>query len=208
MKKFALSFVALAAIGGMISCSGDNQAKNTPSDAEAASASASNIRFYSLDSIQSGYEFVKKLNEEADAALAAYQTEERARANEIQRLGTQIEDKMRNNLYTEETYQADMVNFQNKQTQAQNYLAGLQQQLAQKAQEQQNALLDSINNFLRDYNATRGYDAIFIITPGGYVNPALDITEEIITGLNQRYQGATAPAAPSQAAQADAPASK
>lgn len=189
MNKTALVLAAMAFAGFSISsCSGESKKANTPSSTEAAAAEVSNIRFYSLDTIQNQYKLVEKLNAEADAAMQNYQSEERRLTNEIQRKMAQIEDKARNNGYlSEQSYNADMQDLQSKQNQAQNYLGNLQQQLALKAQEQQQMLLDSINNFLRDYNADHGYDAIFIITPGAYANPALDITEEIITGLNARY---------------------
>lgn len=189
MNKTALVLAAMAIAGlSVTSCSGESKKANKPSSTEAAAAEASNIRFYSLDTIQNQYKLVEKLNAEADVAMQNYQSEERRLTNEIQRKMAQIEDKARNNGYlSEQSYNADMQDLQNKQTQAQNYLGNLQQQLAIKAQEQQQMLLDSINNFLRDYNADHGYDAIFILTPGAYANPALDITEEIITGLNARY---------------------
>ena len=37
------------------------------------------------------------------------------------------------------------------------------------------------------YNSTRGYDAILLKQAGLYFNPALDITDEIVKGLNSRY---------------------
>ena len=48
-------------------------------------------------------------------------------------------------------------------------------------------LTDSIQNFIKDYNATRNYDAILYRASGLYFNPALEITGEIIEGLNARY---------------------
>ena len=55
------------------------------------------------------------------------------------------------------------------------------------------AMRDSITNFIKEYNATKGYD--FILTRVGdeilYANEAYDITEEIVEGLNQRYKGTT-----------------
>ena len=51
------------------------------------------------------------------------------------------------------------------------------------------ALRDSINKFMIEYNKNKGYD--FIITKLGenllYANPAYDITNDVIKGLNERY---------------------
>jgi outer membrane protein len=51
------------------------------------------------------------------------------------------------------------------------------------------ALRDSINSFIKTYNNTKGYD--FILTKFGdnllYANEALNITQEIVDGLNREY---------------------
>ena len=50
-------------------------------------------------------------------------------------------------------------------------------------------LRDSINNYILEHNQTKGYD--FILTKIGdnilYANSTLDITMEIVEGLNKRY---------------------
>lgn len=197
MNKLALALATVALSGAAASCSSDNKdaGKPVPSDTEAAAAEASKIRFYNLDSISKNYKLIENLNAEANVAMTNYQNEERRYANQLQQLQAQIEDKARNNGYlTQQSYEADMQNYQTKATQAQNYLGNLQQQLAIKAQEQQQLLLDSINNFLRAYNADKGYEAIFVLNPGEYANPALDITDEIVEGLNARYDASNAPA--------------
>ena len=50
------------------------------------------------------------------------------------------------------------------------------------------ALQDSLNNFIADYVKTHNYDAILFKNAGAYFNPALDITKEVIDGLNARYK--------------------
>ena len=50
-------------------------------------------------------------------------------------------------------------------------------------------LRDSINSYILEHNQTKGYD--FILTKIGdnilYANSTLDITMEIVEGLNKRY---------------------
>lgn len=208
MNKLALTIAAIAIAGGTMlsSCGGDKKGNTAvASDTEAAAAATSNIRFYNLDSITTGYKLVEKLDSALSVLMTTYQNEERRRVNEIQRLAAQYDEKARNNGYlTQASYEQDMQNLQTKQNQAQQYLAGLQQQIAQMDASNKQELLDSITNFLRDYNAERGYDAIFVASLGCYTNPALDITQEVVDGLNQRYDGATAAPAPAAAPTAEA----
>ncbi|MDE7119326.1 MAG: OmpH family outer membrane protein, partial [Muribaculaceae bacterium] len=99
--------------------------------------------------------------------------------------------KVQSNGYlSEASYNADMTALNQKQQQAQNYLGSLQAKAQQEALRQQQVFLDSLNNFLNAYNATHHYDAILIYSPGEVFNQALDITDEVIAGLNARYKKA------------------
>ena len=49
------------------------------------------------------------------------------------------------------------------------------------------ALQDEIIAYINEYNITRKYDAILYKSAGLVFNPALDITDEIIVGLNEKY---------------------
>ena len=92
-----------------------------------------------------------------------------------------------NGYLSEESYKADVAKFQKMQADAQNYLAGLQRNTEMELAQQQQQLNDSIEAFIKDYNKTKGYDAILFKAAGVYFNPALDITNEVVKGLNERY---------------------
>ena len=70
---------------------------------------------------------------------------------------------------------------------AESYLAGLSRNTENELAQQQLQLNDSIENYIKEYNKTKGYDAILFKAAGVYFNPALDITNDIISGLNARY---------------------
>jgi outer membrane protein len=51
-------------------------------------------------------------------------------------------------------------------------------------------VLDEINAYLKTYGEARGYTIIFAATEYGniaYGQQALDVTEEVLAGLNQHY---------------------
>ena len=62
-------------------------------------------------------------------------------------------------------------------------------ELSAKSQKNNVTLHDSINSFLKAYNAEKGYDLIISRVGDNllFANKALDITEEVINGLNARY---------------------
>ena len=86
-----------------------------------------------------------------------------------------------------------MQNFQKKGEEAERHLNTQQQRLATTELQIRARLSDSITSYVKAYNATRGYDAILLREAGVYFNPELDITAEIIEGLNARF-AASSPA--------------
>ena len=91
-----------------------------------------------------------------------------------------------------------MKSLNNKQNSFQNEYARREMKANQDMALRQQALMDSINNFIIEFNKERKYDAILLRDAGLFFNPALDITPEVIQGLNARYkapEGAPAPEA-------------
>lgn len=193
MKKSALLAAALIASAiSFTSCGGSNNGEGNDkqtAQAKPAVEGSTNIRWYDLDSVSNNYKLVELLNSEAEAAMNSYQSFARQKSSEIAALQKKIEDKMRNNGYlSEESYNNDMRDYQNKATNAQNAIAQREQQIAEQAASQQKQLLDSLENFLNDYATSKGFDVILIKTPGTHLAPELNITDDIIAGLNARYK--------------------
>ncbi|MDE7459089.1 MAG: OmpH family outer membrane protein [Muribaculaceae bacterium] len=194
MKKTAFAAKALLALlaAGMISCSQsagtDKTTAATDSTATNAQAVSLNIRYVDLDSVMATYTLSKELDEQGRKLMLDYQRMENQKTNEIQNLAAQIEQKRNNNGYlTQESFDADVNNVNRKQTEAANILRAHQEKIQKQIAEFNLQLSDSVQNFIKDYNATRKYDAILLRSAGLYYNPDLDITGEIIEGLNARY---------------------
>lgn len=201
MKKFFLAALAAGLLCGASACSNtDNKADAAKADAPAAPAAkadaesfapTTNIRYYNMDSVMANYELVKTFNEANLRTMTELQNAQRSREGELNRLASSIQQKMQNNGYlSEASYNADMAELNKKQQAAQNYLGSLQARAQEEALRQQEEFIDSLNNFLAEYNKTRHYDAIILYAPGELFNPALDITGDIIEGLNAQYKKA------------------
>lgn len=198
MKTTAFAAAALALLV-MVSCS-NNETKTSEKQAETKTTAkvestsfepTTNIRYYNMDSVMANYELVKTFNEANLRTMTELQNAQRSHEGELNRLASSIQQKVQNNGYlSEASYNADMAELNKKQQQAQNYLGSLQQRAQEEAVRQQEEFLDSLNNFLAEYNKTRHYDAILLFAPGELFNPALDITNDIIEGLNAKYKKA------------------
>lgn len=191
MKNLALVAKSLLLMMAIVatSCS-NNQAENANTSKVSANDSTVllNIRYVDGDSIAVNYNLAKDLSELQIRTMNNIENAQRAKAQEIQKFGTQIEQKMRSNGYlSEASYNADVQKLNKMQQDAETYLANLQRNAQQELLQQQIQLNDSIQSFIKDYNAKKGYDAIILRSAGLYFNPALDITAEVIEGLNARY---------------------
>lgn len=184
---------------GAVACSGSDKtdnAGNADSTAIASNAKSAeafdiktNIRYIDMDSIMANYNLAQEIQSQATVAMQELQAKQRQKESELATLGNTIQQRAQNNGYlTRENYEADMRSFEAKQNQAQNYLMQENQKVQQALAVRDRELQDSIHNFLVDYNADHHYDAILLRAAGIYFNPALDITKEVIEGLNKRYQ--------------------
>lgn len=219
MKKLSLAFSAATAVAlTLASCSGSEDKKEAKADEPAKDvkvegdsfAPTTNIRYYDMDSVMANYDLVKTYNETNLRTTRELENAMQSRQNELQRLATNIQQKTQSNGYlSEASYNADIQELNRKQQAAEQYLGNLQNRAQQEAMRQQQEFLDSINNFLVAYNADKHYDAILLYTPGQYFNPALDITAEVVAGLNARYKkshkGEAEAKDAKDAAEADAP---
>ncbi|MCM1021459.1 MAG: OmpH family outer membrane protein [Muribaculum sp.] len=192
MKKITLcvKILFLSAAVAMTSCSDNGNKTVQPgaqSDAQPV-AGALNIRYIDADSIAVHYNLAKDFKEAQLRQLSKIDNAQRSRGADIQKLGQQMQQKINTNGYlSQESFNADQELLNKKQIEAQNYLASLQREAEQEMLQQQMQLTDSIESFIKDYNKAKGYDAILYKAAGVYFNPALDITNEVIAGLNARY---------------------
>lgn len=198
MKKLSFTvktLFACALVAAASSCSDNGEkvasAPAAAAPAEATAAPLSNIRYIDADSILSAYTLAQQLFAEQQREVNKLQQWHESKQRELQNLANNISQKQQNNVYlSQASMEADMKNFQTKGQEADRYLNTQQQRLANSELQIRARLSDSITNYVRQYNASRGYDAILLREAGVYFNPALDITADIIQGLNARMQPA------------------
>lgn len=188
MKKYAfIAAVAMAVIAS--ACSGESSDKKvvrTANDSTSLCAQC-NIRYIDVDSVLAAYTLAQELVAEQQKEMVAVESQARQKESELQRFQSSIENKYRSNGYlSEESLKADMNSLQQRQDEAGRWLNTHQERLARLVASQQQRLSDSLQNFLKAYNEVYNYDAI-LDKKAGFFKPELDITGEIIEGLNARY---------------------
>ena len=199
MKQLVIAVAVLlsgsAVLSGVSSCSSDNDGEKADSTRKEvkgeqkgeAFAAATNIRYVDLDSLMSNYEYAKdqsKVVEQIAIELQAYQNQLGTR---LQAKQAEMQKKMNANAYTEETYKQDMAALQSMDQNSQAQYAKRAEADNARVNEINKSVKDAIDSFIVEYNASHKYDAILLKEAGLYFNPSLDITGEVVKGLNEAY---------------------
>lgn len=191
LRLFSASILMLGV--ALASCSQQDSKTSTKTSGKAVAnkettANLPNYRYVDIDTILSRYNLAKDYNEEMLRMQNSMESTLKRHENNIQGLASTIQKKMQNNGYlSEASYKQDQEKFANMQNSAQREAANLQNNFQNAAIKAQQTVNDSIEAFIKEYNAKRGYDAILFKNATLYINPALDITDEVVEGLNARY---------------------
>ena len=164
------------------------------------------IRYIDEDSIMANYNLAKDINEAMLRRQNQYDAAQKQRSNEINKFGNAMQQKYHNNHYLpEEAFNADQAKLQKMQADAESYLAGLQQSIQNELNQSQIQLLDSIDNFMKDYAKKKGFDMVLRKSATLFIDEKYDVTKEVIEGLNKRYNKVGGKVAPAPAKTEAAP---
>ena len=198
--KHYTKLAMFAAVMMLAATSCNNKPAEAPKAATGSALENLKIRYIDEDSIMANYNLAKDINEAMLRRQNQYDAAQKQRGNEISKFGNAMQQKYQNNQYlTEEAFNADQAKLQKMQADAENYLASLQQSIQNELNQSQNQLLDSIDNFMKDYAKKKGFDMILRKSATLFIDEKYDVTKEVIEGLNKRYNKVGGNAAPAPA---------
>ncbi len=195
MKK-ALIFFGIAALISATGCSNVNSS-NTQAEANAeetvVAATQGAIVYFNLDRIVSEYDMANDLR-------SVVETKANSISEEINRRGTKLEkdikdfqDKINKGLLTQSVAQQQSNKLAQQEQEFNNYANQKQQEIAEEQMVMSNQIADAINAYILEYNAEKKY-AMILSTQGDILTTPvvagaaeLDITDELLNGLNEAY---------------------
>lgn len=181
----------MASVLLFMSCSDKQDAKPADNKTKATTSVNAgplpNYRYIDSDSIMANYNLSKDFQEQMVRLQSDLESEASRQESQIRSLQSAMQTKMQNNTYTEDTYKADQNRLAQASQAAEQAVGKKQSAMEQTLMNNQKILTDSIQNFIEDYNKTHHYDAILYKGAAVYIDPRLDITDEVIEGLNARY---------------------
>ena len=139
------------------------------------------IVWVNMDSLLTHYDYYFDLQREMSDMTGKAEKDLQTKGQSLERRVAAFQDKVQKGLMTRSEAQKEQD----------------RQQLLEEEQVRTRKVSEAISEFIKKYNATSGYD--FILSgPMLYGSPALNVTEEVLKGLNEEYAAQKRNAAPSK----------
>lgn len=152
------------------------------------SSSLRQLAYVNSDSLLQNYDYFKDKAEELEAKRAKLEAEYTNRAQGLQNEINDFQRNMQN--MTMAQARAVEENLTQKQQNLIRYQQTLQQELMNDENLVNNELYDNVANYLEEYGRRNNLQLVLTYTKGSgvlYANDSLDITQEVIVGLNEEY---------------------
>ena len=194
MKKYIFPALAIAAM--MVSC--NNQSPKMDDQPAAASGEGMKIAYVEVDSLMTQYNFAKDYSVTLQKKSNNARNTLNHKGNALQAAMANFQQKLNNNGFqSREQAASQQAAIQRQQNDLQELQARLENELASETAKFNEALRDSLQNFLKSYNEDKKFDLILSKAGDNILmgNKKLDITQDVINGLNKRYKPTAKPAA-------------
>ena len=195
MKRTTL-FLGILAIAGILAISCDNTPKSAQAqDGEATETGASkgDIVYFNLDRVLEEYDMANDLRSVVETKVGSINQEVNRRGSKLEKDIKAFQDKIDKGLLTRSVAEVQSNDLQKRQNDFQQYAATKQQEIAEEQQVMMNQIADAIQTFLVKYNEEKQF-AMILTTQGAILaapvtvaDPSLDVTDEILAGLNAEY---------------------
>ena len=199
----ALAVCAVVAFGS-VSCNQTNgeaaesQAADTTEAAETAPKGA--IVYLDMTRVMAEYDMANDLRTVVETKVQNIQAEITRREKNLTNAVAKYQEKVQKGLMTRTVAETEAAKLQNQEIEFNNYANQKNNEINEELLVMNNQINDAIATFVKKYNEEKQY-AMIIVTQSdaegdGVVNlsapvltadPALDITDEVLAGLNEEY---------------------
>lgn len=149
------------------------------------------IAYIEIDTLMNQYQFCKDNTLLITKKSESYKRQLNNKSQALQRAAADFQQKIQQGKFSSQQ-QAEQAQaaLQKMQLDLQKLQEKLSAQFDKEQQQYNNQLRDSIRNFLKEYNKDKRYS--MIISKAGdnilMADPTLDITKDVVNGLNKRYK--------------------
>jgi outer membrane protein len=148
------------------------------------------IAWVNMDSLLNRYDMYFDIQAELETKGRKMETDMTTRTRAFEKQMMDFQDKVQKGLVTRSTAQQMQQDLAAKEQELYQYRDELRMQFSEEEQVMLRRIQHSITDYLKKYNKEKGYQVILSGTFGGpvlYGNPAIEITQEVLVGLNEEY---------------------
>lgn len=164
------------------------------------------IAYVNVDSLNANYTYIKDLEKDLNAYKNGKENSLKQQMQKLQNDAKALQDEYQNYLKTgdqltlsqQQAKEADLKKREGEINQRAEKLSNLEQeyaaQVAERHATENEKMLNAVYAFIREYNAANQQFDLILAKTGKelplilYGNEAMDITEEIVNGLNEEYK--------------------
>lgn len=206
IKLSIASFIMLSAVA-LVGCgqkTGSATATSTDSTATVATAQAGpsieyngKIVYIVVDSLMRGYNYAIDLRGTFEEKSTKAQTELNNKARSLEREARDYQEKAQKGILTRSEAQTIETGLQQKEQNLMQFRDKMMQELTEEEAVTMNKISNAILEYVTKYNSEKKYSMIISSTGANTVliaDPSLNITADLLSGLNEEY-AKTKPAA-------------
>lgn len=189
MSSKSVSAVVISAVIllGFNQCA--RQANNAPQQQAPVAVSGLRIAYVDVDSLLANYIFYQDLLEEMTRKEENYRLALTEEGNKLQKEIDDFQKKINNNVYSSaERAESERNRLLKKQQALQEKTQKYSIELDNEGAANSQKISEIVDNYIKEYNKTRGYDLIITKAALLFGTEALNITAEVLDGLNSDYK--------------------
>ena len=186
-----ISLVAAITFGVILLTNGSNKSEVlAEGESTETVASKGDIVYVDLDRILMDYDMANDLRSVVETKAQNIQAEITRRGKKLENEVKSFQEKVNKGLMTRSVAEVQQQKLMQQEQEFNEYGALKQQEINEEQIVMMNQLADAIKTYLDKYNEEKQY-AMIITNNGGSpvitANPVLDITEDVLAGLNDEY---------------------
>lgn len=161
------------------------------SDSTKVAANTSGIAYIQLDRVIAEYDRYNDMKTAIETKADGIQSDIDRRGKQFESEVTTFQDKVSKGLMTRSVAEAQQMDLAQKEQELNTYVYQKQQELQEETFVMNNNIMEDIRNYVARYNESKNYSVIFTTDAATNTiilgNAALDISDDIIAGLNEEY---------------------
>ncbi len=194
MRKITLiaSFIMAVAVVGLLTNCKSKTSSNTTNESKSdiQLSNTFSAAWVNIDTLINNYDMYFDMQRELEESGRKSEAELSTKSRDFEKQANDFQDKVQKGLITRSQAQQLQQELGGKEQELYRLRDELRAKLAEEQQVKLRQIQQSINEYLADYNKDKGFHLILSSTFGGpllYGHPKLDITQEVLKGLNEKY---------------------